>query len=250
MIQNAYSNIPKKQILFRSRKFAVLGFIVGLILLDSWARNLGKTPAQLFPGPTDGGVTLDHPLDRPLDRALEHYDGLIGQAALKQWRDTVKAWTAIPSYCWPGMSVNQFQNEQCFAFWSVLVGMTLLSLIPVVVGALVWGGILFKVSLFYRKASQQIARGQGALRIQYRGVVEPDGNARFTKMHLLKEIRYEGRLEQGRPGSKSSRRIPVYFPESESLPKIGQTLLAYPMGQGKYVAVLHTPHVAVLVGSR
>jgi len=146
----------------------------------------------------------------------------------------------VPSICVTGKTVNEFQVQQCQAYWNTLLVRTFWFSFPFLcLMAFLFFGFDY-VWLTYRRAAKKIETGKGA----FVGVVTnpPDvPNDIYGWFHCFRLM--SAQVQKG-------QQIQVYIPLNAPKPEPGSRLsvadVGKRFGKQRYVGVIYTPHVAVV----
>ncbi len=201
--------------------YLMMGFVASL----PEVKNAGRKPTAILP-------------------SRKVVSGFPPEAAMLQWQKTFDDWANAPEVCKKDKAVNDFQRQQCDAFWEQFQIGLAVSLIPfLLVLAFLMVGLDLLVSI-YRKARKKFQTGEAA----FSGIVtEPaqvpkDG---FAWFHCLTTVAVK--LETG-------QQMKVYLPAELPIPRPGQTLAVFDvgkvLGQKRHLAIVYAPHVVIVSGGR
>lgn len=162
------------------------------------------------------------------------------EAAPRVYHDFMTHINSLPSFCVYGDIESEFHKNQCDRYWGDLIKSGLLGSIPLVGLGLVFAILVDQLKGFYRKLKKTItAKGP-----QLKGTVtDPPVGPRdaFSSFYCLVPVMIQ--LADG-------KQVKVYVSSRVVPPLPGETLaafdLGYYFGRKRFVALVHSPHIAVL----
>ena len=165
------------------------------------------------------------------------------EAAQTQILSFVFAATHIPEVCLVG-AYNDFQAKQCKDFWRRLGISGAVAIIPFVVGGIFLWLCWDNLNFVYRRAQRKIESGEALAS----GVVtQPAGGGEsvFSYFHCLRPVRIQ---------TMRGTQVTAFMTLGDELPKPGTQVALFDggklLGAQRQFALVHTPHVAVVRGSR
>lgn len=150
--------------------------------------------------------------------------------------------THVPEVCWSGNAVNEFQVRQCGEFWRALLSDAGIFSIPWALVVVFYLACMDSLSLLYRRARKRIEKGEAL----FQGVVTKPSRLPqdfFSWAYCLRPLSVQ--LPNG-------RQLRVHLPLDETEPQPGEKVAVFDggkaFGQTRYLALIYTPHVAVVLG--
>jgi hypothetical protein len=165
------------------------------------------------------------------------------QAAFQHYRNLVVCFSQIPSVCWAGNAVNEFQKHQCTDYWEQLAKAALLAISPLVLTGLFLAMGIEKLGSHYKKAQKKVEKGKVFAKAVVTHPAEAPQDV-FSWLYCFRPITAQ---------LANRTQITVYLALEAPCPLPGETLVVFEMGavfgEKRYVGMVYTPHIAVVRGS-
>jgi hypothetical protein len=165
------------------------------------------------------------------------------EASFKHYQTFFSTLFQLPSVCWSGNAVNEFQKHQCDDFWQSLMKSGGLGVSPLILVGLIGWMSLENISGLYRRAQKKVEKGK----VAFGGVVTnpPDAPTDlFSWFYCFRPVTVQ---------LTNKTQITVYVSLDSPPPLPGETLAVFEMGrifgEKRHVAMLYAPHVVVVRGA-